>query len=238
MLDFGCGWGRLTRMLAKDLEPGLLHGCDPAQSILDVIRKSGVPAELELSEFLPESLPFEEKFDLVFSFSVFTHISETAATKSLEAIHKSLNDDGLFVVTIRPPSYIDFNPLMQPAVDRLGPDRLKVLRDPHYVFVPHETEGHPQFGGEEMHLRRGRDHPPVREAELDVDVRPARRQHPQRRHVPGRADPPQEVAPARVSVADVRSDHIRLEVPRRLAVVGRDVEAQELCRARVGPRHR
>ncbi|MGK2933485.1 MAG: class I SAM-dependent methyltransferase, partial [Solirubrobacterales bacterium] len=151
VLDFGCGWGRLTRMFAKDLEPGLLHGCDPAQSILDVIRQSGVPAKLELSEFLPESLPFEEKFDLVFSFSVFTHISETAATRSLEAIHRSLNDDGLFVLTIRPPSYIDFNPLMQPAVDRLGADRLRVLRDPHYVFVPHETEGHPQFGGEEMH---------------------------------------------------------------------------------------
>ena len=151
VLDFGCGWGRLTRMLAKDLEPGLLHGCDPAESILEVSRRSGVPAKLELSEFLPESLPFEEKFDLVFSFSVFTHISEKAATRSLEAIHGSLNEGGLFVLTIRPPSYIDFNPLMRPAVDRLGPDRLKVLRDPHYVFVPHETEGHPQFGGEEMH---------------------------------------------------------------------------------------
>ncbi|MBK5232544.1 MAG: class I SAM-dependent methyltransferase [Thermoleophilia bacterium] len=150
-LDFGCGWGRLTRMLAKDLDPGLLHGCDPVESILDVSRETHVPAELARSEFLPETLPFDGKFDLIFSFSVFTHISEKAHLASLGAIHEGLNPGGIFVVTIRPPAYINVNPLMQPAVDRLGPDRLKVLRDPQYVFVPHETEGHPQFGGEEMH---------------------------------------------------------------------------------------
>jgi len=151
VLDFGCGWGRLTRMLAKDVDPGLLYGCDPVDTILDETKRSGVPANLALSEFLPETLPFDEKFDLIFSFSVFTHISEKAHLASLRAIHDALNPGGLFVVTIRPPAYIDFNPLMQPAVDRLGPDRLQVLRDPQYVFVPHETEGHPQFGGEEMH---------------------------------------------------------------------------------------
>ena len=145
ILDFGCGWGRLTRMLAKDLEPGLLYGCDPVDDILNVSRTTGVPAELTRSEFLPEELPFEEKFDVVFSFSVFTHISEAAHKASLKAIHDGLKPGGLFVVTIRPPAYIDLNPLMQPAVDRLGPDRLKVLRDPQYVFVPHETDGHPQY---------------------------------------------------------------------------------------------
>jgi SAM-dependent methyltransferase len=150
-LDFGCGWGRLTRMLAKDLDPGLLYGCDPVESILDTSRKSRIPARFGRSDFLPETLPFDEKFDLIFSFSVFTHISERAHLASLRAIHDGLNAGGIFVVTVRPPAYIDFNHLMQPAVDRLGPDRLEVLRDPHYVFVPHETEGHPQFGGDEMH---------------------------------------------------------------------------------------
>lgn len=145
ILDFGCGWGRLTRMLAKDLEPGLLHGCDPVEDILDVSRQTGVPAKLARSEFLPDTLPFTEKFDLVFSFSVFTHISEAAHLASLKAIHDGLKPGGLFVVTVRPPAYIDFNPLMQPAVDRLGPNRLAELRKPQYVFVPHETEGHPQY---------------------------------------------------------------------------------------------
>ncbi len=62
VLDFGCGWGRLTRMLARDVEPGNLYGCDPVESILDVCRENGVPAELARSEFLPEAVPFDAEF--------------------------------------------------------------------------------------------------------------------------------------------------------------------------------
>lgn len=145
VLDFGCGWGRLTRMLGRDVEPGNLYGCDPVETILEVCRDSRVPARLARSEFLPEELPFSEKFDLVFAFSVFTHISEAAHLASLRAIHKGLAEDGLLVVTVRPPAYIEFNPLMSPAIERLGPDYLAKLRDPRYVFVPHETDGHPQY---------------------------------------------------------------------------------------------
>ena len=39
VLDFGCGWGRLTRFLARDVEPGRLFGCDPVEGILDVCRR-------------------------------------------------------------------------------------------------------------------------------------------------------------------------------------------------------
>jgi len=147
-LDFGCGWGRLTRMLAKDLDPGLLYGCDPVEEILDVSRLNGVPAELGRSDFLPQSLPFDnpDGFDLVFAFSVFTHISEAAHQASIEAIHDGLKPGGLLVLTVRPPAYIDFNSLMEPAARRLGPDRLRRLaEEPLYVFEPHPTEDHPQF---------------------------------------------------------------------------------------------
>lgn len=145
VLDFGCGWGRLTRMLAKDVDAGNLFGCDPVEDILNVSRDTGVPATLAKTDFLPESLPFEEKFDLVFSFSVFTHISEASHLASLKAIHDSMVPGGLFIVTIRPPSYLDFNPLMQPAVERLGDRRDEVLNGPNYIFQPHESVGHPQF---------------------------------------------------------------------------------------------
>ena len=150
VLDFGCGWGRLTRMLARDLDPGNLYGCDPVESILDVCRECAVPAELARSEFLPESVPFETSFDMVFSFSVFTHISERSHLASLEAIHDSLEPGGLFIATIRPPSYLDFSPLMKPALDELEPDRRAALDEASYLFVPHESEGHPQFGGGQM----------------------------------------------------------------------------------------
>jgi len=145
VLDFGCGWGRLTRFFARDVQPGRLLGCDPVEEILDVCRNSRVPAELARSEFVPERLPFDGPLDLVFSFSVFTHISEGAAETCLRAAHGALADGGLFVVTIRPPAYLDFDAKMHAARDALGPDPLAALREPRYVFVPHPTDGHPQY---------------------------------------------------------------------------------------------
>lgn len=148
VLDFGCGWGRLTRMLARDLESGALFGCDPVEDILEVCRSSRVPATLARSDFLPRALPFKEKFDLAFAFSVFTHVSEAAHLASLDALHRGLAPGGLLVVTVRPPAYVDLNPLIQPVVDRLGPDRRRVLEEPRYIFLPHDTDGHPQYDEE------------------------------------------------------------------------------------------
>jgi SAM-dependent methyltransferase len=151
VLDFGCGWGRLTRYLARDVEPGQLYGCDPADLILEVCRDSGVPATLARSEFRPEQLPFAGPFDLVFSFSVFTHVSEPAHASCLSAIHEALRPGGLLVLTIRPPEYLLFSELMQPALESLGGDYEAQLQQPLYLFVPHPAEpSHLQYTGGEM----------------------------------------------------------------------------------------
>ncbi|MCO5314721.1 MAG: class I SAM-dependent methyltransferase [Solirubrobacterales bacterium] len=151
LLDFGCGWGRLTRFFSRDVAPGALFGCDPVEEILDVCRESRVPATLARSQFLPESLPFAERFDLVFSFSVFTHISESAARTCLEAIHDGMNPGGLLLLTIRPPAYLDLCAAMHPVREELGPEYLSRMSEPHYLFVPHPAEpDHPQFDGTEM----------------------------------------------------------------------------------------
>jgi SAM-dependent methyltransferase len=145
VLDFGCGWGRLTRMLARDVAPGRLFGCDPSEAILDVCRSDRVPATLARSEPIPDRLPFGEPFDLAFAFSVFTHLSEPSHEACLRALHAGLRPGGLLVATVRPPAYLDFSPLMEPA---RGAD----LRGARYVFVPHAADpAHPQYEGGEMH---------------------------------------------------------------------------------------
>ena len=152
VLDFGCGWGRLTRMLARDTGPGMLFGCDPVEEILDECRQTGVPASLARSGFLPDRLPFEESFDLIFSFSVFTHISEAAHEACLTAIHQSLSPGGILVMTVRPPAYLGQNHLLDPAAERLAGEARPTLKGPAYLFEPHPVEDHPQFGGGEMHF--------------------------------------------------------------------------------------
>ena len=151
VLDFGCGWGRLTRFLARDVAPGALYGCDPSPQILDVCRDCRVPAVLARSDNVPERLPFDERFDLAFAFSVFTHLSEPAHLASLRALHAGMAPGGLLVVTVRPPDYLRLSPLMAPALRSLGPDPEPALREPRHLFVAHPAqESHPQYDGGEM----------------------------------------------------------------------------------------
>ena len=151
VLDFGCGWGRLTRFLARDVPRGRLYGCDPVESILDVCRDSGVPATLARSEFVPERLPFDEPFDLAFAFSVFTHLSEAAHERCLAALHAGLRPGAVLVVTIRPPEYLQSSELMGPVRDELGADAAARLAGPSYLFAPHAADpSHPQYAGGEM----------------------------------------------------------------------------------------
>jgi SAM-dependent methyltransferase len=138
VLDFGCGWGRLTRFLARDVASGRLFGCDPYPGILDVCARPGVPGELAPIAYVPDSLPFDERFDLVYAFSVFTHLSEQTHEAALRAIHGGLGPGGLLVTTIRPPAYVEDG--RHPAVPRSF--RVKSLRrrKPVYLFTAHDAQ--------------------------------------------------------------------------------------------------
>ncbi len=135
VLDFGCGWGRLIRYLARDVEPVRLFGCDPVEEVIEVCRSTRVPGTLARSEFLLETLPFERSFDLIYAFSVFTHLSEPAHHRALAALHQSLQPGGVLVVTLRPPAYLT-SESMQALGEAPTPNGLS---GPRYLFVPHPT---------------------------------------------------------------------------------------------------
>ena len=114
-------------------------------------RDTGVPAELAKTEFLPERLPYDEPFDLAYSFSVFTHISERAADTCLKAIHAVLRP-GRRARAHRPPARV---PRVQPAHARrapgLRPQPARRMAEAHYLFAPHAAEeSHLQYEGGEM----------------------------------------------------------------------------------------
>ncbi|TCF98175.1 hypothetical protein BZM26_27090 [Paraburkholderia strydomiana] len=69
-----------------------------------------IRANIALSECLPTDLPFANcKFNLIYAFSVFTHLSERAATAALTACRKHIYEDGLMaitIVTVRPRPFL------------------------------------------------------------------------------------------------------------------------------------
>lgn len=108
VLDYGCGYGRLLRLMLYFCNPEKLTGLDPWDKSIELCRAARIPANLAVSDYLPTSLPVSGRtFDLVYAFSVFTHTSLRATKTALTALHAVTKPGGLLVATIRPIEYWD-----------------------------------------------------------------------------------------------------------------------------------
>ena len=137
LMDFGVGYGRMIRMFYYWTDPENLWGIDSWQKSLDHCSYCNLAGNFFLSEEIPKSLPIEKvKFDLIVSFSVFTHLSPKTARICLSTLRQHTTDDGLFIVTFRPIEfwkYID---------DINGTNNAKRLEDEHrrfgFAHLPHK----------------------------------------------------------------------------------------------------
>ncbi|MGF6309322.1 hypothetical protein ABIB82_002624 [Bradyrhizobium sp. i1.8.4] len=111
VLDYGCGWGSVLRYFMKDVPLRNLHGCDPHKGIIQVAQRSNPHADIVLSDSLPRRLPFNQKFDVAYALSIWTHLSPVASDTCLAAVHDSLENRGLFLLTVRPPAYAFYEPI-------------------------------------------------------------------------------------------------------------------------------
>jgi hypothetical protein len=114
ILDYGVGWGRLLRLFNKYVPDDRLFGVDAWEPVLKVAKSLGVRGQLAQVASIPEQLPFNLKFDLIFAFSIFTHLSPRSASAVAKVCADSLSADGLIVFTIRPVSA--FDPVHQPEI--------------------------------------------------------------------------------------------------------------------------
>jgi Methyltransferase domain len=111
ILDYGVGWGRLMRLMYKYVPTSQLYGVDAWSISIDLAKSLDFRCDLSLIDQYPETLPFKgKKFDLIYAFSVFTHLSPKAAHTAIRAIRPRIADDGLLVITIRPRSYWEYHP--------------------------------------------------------------------------------------------------------------------------------
>ena len=108
VLDFGVGWGRILRFFLKDVGIENLYGVDVDPTIIKVCHDTGIPGNL--SQVNSEGpLPHSDKmFDLVYAYSVFSHLSESVHIKWLEEIRRVLKPGGVFIATTEGRDFINY----------------------------------------------------------------------------------------------------------------------------------
>src|SRR6184192_4124487 len=99
ILDFGCGAGRTLRHFLKEARIAEFYGCDIDGPSVDWLSKHLSPPfhAFETGE-LPSLPQTDGFFDLVYAFSVFTHLTDQWAGWLLE-LHRVLRPQGLLFAT-------------------------------------------------------------------------------------------------------------------------------------------
>jgi SAM-dependent methyltransferase len=106
ILDFGCGWGRITQVLLRDAKLGNLVAADVQQAALDMCQEAGFGCEFtQFDSWPPASVP-DNSFDLIVGFSVFSHLSEENHMAWVEELSKKLKPGGVLAASTRPRSFI------------------------------------------------------------------------------------------------------------------------------------
>jgi cyclopropane fatty-acyl-phospholipid synthase-like methyltransferase len=76
VLDFGCGCGRVMRWLAQEVPPERISGSDIDAPAVEWLAGEIPSATLAVNPGLPPLAFDDQAFDLVLSYSVFSHLDE------------------------------------------------------------------------------------------------------------------------------------------------------------------
>lgn len=107
LLDFGTGWGRYARIFMKDFKPENILGVDVDQGFISICKEIFPYGNFEVvPPFPPTSLPAGH-FDLIIAYSVFSHLSEEAATAWIKEFSRILAPGGMIAVTTQGRSFLN-----------------------------------------------------------------------------------------------------------------------------------
>lgn len=108
ILDFGCGWGRLLRLLRNKPEMAAvrLYGCDPLPQAVSVCRRS-LPGVTVIPVGTKPPSDFRDGiFDVAYACSVFSHLSEAANLAWATELHRILKPGGGVFVSTQARSFL------------------------------------------------------------------------------------------------------------------------------------
>jgi ubiquinone/menaquinone biosynthesis C-methylase UbiE len=106
ILDFGCGWGRITRIFLRDIEPNKIYGCDCTKEAISICKETNKWCNFDLNNSYPPLGYKSSMFDLIYAYSVFSHLSEDSQKAWLKEFHRILKPGGILIATTRQRDFI------------------------------------------------------------------------------------------------------------------------------------
>jgi SAM-dependent methyltransferase len=98
ILDFGCGCGRVLRHWAG-LERTSVFGCDIDSRMIDWCAANLRFADVTVNELAPPLPHDDATFDLLYAFSVFTHLSEELQVAWIDESRRVLRPGGYLLIS-------------------------------------------------------------------------------------------------------------------------------------------
>ncbi len=127
VLDFGCGWGRIARYFLRDLGPDDLIGIDVNPAAVGAARNTNRWFTFEECELFPPTRFEEQSFDLVYAWSVFSHLSEESHLAWLEEFVRITKPGSLVVLTTLGRAFLAEELAAVAAADRVEPWQQRAL---------------------------------------------------------------------------------------------------------------
>ena len=131
-LDFACGFGRFTRFLIKELDPGKVTVSDIDTSAVDFCRKT-FRVKGFYSVDNPDKLSNFNTYNLIYVASLFSHLSFPLWYSWYEKLYNMLDEEGILIFSTH--GMYSFS-----LLDQNIRNRSEAINDGFYYFPQSETK--------------------------------------------------------------------------------------------------
>ena len=108
LLDFGIGWGRISRFFLREISIDNIYGLDVMEEFIGICKDTFGTDNFSVTTPFPPTKIANEKFNFIVGYSVFSHLSEEACAKWMEEFYRILSPGGMVALTTRGRPFFDF----------------------------------------------------------------------------------------------------------------------------------
>ena len=108
ILDFGCGWGRMSQIAFWKTNPENIFSMDVQDDALKICKETGLRTNLVKISMSPPIQHPDASFDFIMAYSVFSHLNEDLYLQWMKEFARLLRPGGILAITTRGRSIIRY----------------------------------------------------------------------------------------------------------------------------------